>query len=339
MFQHPARETCQQPWIEVETLMNPKSKTLLAAMAALLSSTPALANVDIRFDYSYDSSGFFTAERRAVLEQASVAYESMLVDEMTAISPGAGESYALTFCDPSNPVGCSDVDPSTQASVQNYMIAAGEIVIFVGGARFASATQLGEAGPGGYNGDFASVESAFNLACRGQTGGCANGMPMTDFGPWGGAISFASDADWYFDDDVTTEDVPGTHFDFYSAALHEIGHVLGFGNSDSWNALLSFEGSTPFFNGAFTGKRELFQDGAHWLDGESSTLSGEGDFESVMDRDQAKGQRKHLTDLDFAALQDIGWQVTAVPEPQTWGMMLAGAGLVGFMARRRTQRG
>lgn len=31
------------------------------------------------------------------------------------------------------------------------------------------------------------------------------------------------------------------------------------------------------------------------------------------------------------------WQVTAVPEPETYAMLLAGLGLVGFVARRRKQ--
>jgi MYXO-CTERM domain-containing protein len=34
-------------------------------------------------------------------------------------------------------------------------------------------------------------------------------------------------------------------------------------------------------------------------------------------------------------MQDIGWQVTPVPEADTWAMLLAGLGLVGFAARRR----
>ena len=48
-----------------------------------------------------------------------------------------------------------------------------------------------------------------------------------------------------------------------------------------------------------------------------------------------QGQRKYLTDLDWALLADVGWQVTAVPEVQTWAMMLAGLGLLGWRMRRR----
>jgi MYXO-CTERM domain-containing protein len=48
--------------------------------------------------------------------------------------------------------------------------------------------------------------------------------------------------------------------------------------------------------------------------------------------------RKNFTDLDFAAMQDIGWQVTPVPEAGTWAMMLSGLVLVGGMSRRRSGR-
>lgn len=52
----------------------------------------------------------------------------------------------------------------------------------------------------------------------------------------------------------------------------------------------------------------------------------------------ANGMRKNFTDLDFAAMQDIGWQVTPVPEAGTWAMMLSGLVLVGGMARGRSGR-
>jgi hypothetical protein len=38
-------------------------------------------------------------------------------------------------------------------------------------------------------------------------------------------------------------------------------------------------------------------------------------------------------------LHDVTLEVVAVPEPETWGMLLAGLGLVGFAARRRSRLG
>ncbi len=54
------------------------------------------------------------------------------------------------------------------------------------------------------------------------------------------------------------------------------------------------------------------------------------------------GQESAAVELGFSAseayaLQSIAWeQVTAVPEPGTWGMMAAGVGLLGWLRRRRT---
>ncbi|MCB1103839.1 MAG: PEP-CTERM sorting domain-containing protein, partial [Cephaloticoccus sp.] len=54
--------------------------------------------------------------------------------------------------------------------------------------------------------------------------------------------------------------------------------------------------------------------------------------ETAMDPDIAANQRKYLTELDLAGLQDIGY--TAVPEPATLAL-LAGAGALGLAVRRR----
>jgi hypothetical protein len=46
------------------------------------------------------------------------------------------------------------------------------------------------------------------------------------------------------------------------------------------------------------------------------------------------------TKLDYSQLYSNGTvSVTAVPEPETYAMMLAGLGLVGWSARRRASRG
>ena len=98
---------------------------------------------------------------------------------------------------------------------------------------------LGIGGPGGYS---ISGSQAFidNVVARGQSGALA-AIP-TDFGPWGGSISFDnSSTSWYFDSDVNTVE-SFTGFDFFSVAVHELGHLLGAGTSDSGTRYLS--GST-----------------------------------------------------------------------------------------------
>lgn len=40
--------------------------------------------------------------------------------------------------------------------------------------------------------------------------------------------------------------------------------------------------------------------------------------------------RKYFTELDYAAMNDIGWQVSPIPEMEIWAMMLAGLGLLGW---------
>ena len=77
----------------------------------------------------------------------------------------------------------------------------------------------------------------------------------------------------------------------------------------------------------------------HWASGIQSAINGVGSFETAMDPEIVNGVRKPFTDLDWAALQDIGWQVTAIPEPHTWMTMLAGIALLGIAMGRRRIRG
>lgn len=295
--------------------------TFLAGGFLLVAAQPALAAIDIQFDFSYDSSNFFSAsDRVSVLNAAASVFENSFADSLAAITSSGGNSFNAIFFNPSDPFGAD-------LTISNTSIAADVVRIYVGSASLGSGT-LGLGGPGGYScsgfGSFCS-----DAESRGQ--GTVTGQTATDFGPWGGAISFNSTSNWYFG--TTTNGLGGGMADFYSVAVHELAHVLGFGTADSFVNYVdgSFYGpaSTAVYGGAVP-----LNDEAHWLNGTQSLVNGVMQ-EAAMDPTITLGQRKYFTDLDLAAMQDIGWQVTPVPEADTWAMLLAGLGLVGFMARRR----
>jgi len=192
------------------------------------------------------------------------------------------------------------------------------------------AITLGVGGPGG------SVVNRLyknDALTRGQAGVNISQPDLsTDFSPWGGFISFNKDySHWFFDTTLATDDDIGAQqIDFLSVAVHEMAHVLGFGTADSFKRWVT--GDT--YDGPNTPATPLDGYDFHWLEGTTSTIHGVS-FEAAMDPSIDAGQRKLLTDLDWNALRDIGWQVSPAPEPGTWAMLLAGLGLVGWAARRR----
>lgn len=293
-------------------------KALIPALALAASGT-AQANIDIVFDFTYDDSQFFsTGERVAVLNAAAAVFETRFADTLSAITSSGPNSFDTVFSNPSAPNG-------TNIVLQDQSFATNEIRVFVGGANLGSGT-LGLGGPGGFGcSGFSSFCS--NAALRGQ--GAVDGNDPVDVAPWGGSISFNdSNFNWHFG--LTTAGLDSNEFDFFSVAVHELGHVLGFGTSFSFDALVA--GGN--FTGANAGTVALAPDQSHWREGTQSFAGGLAQ-EAAMDPTIFIGQRKNFTDLDFAAMRDIGWEVTPVPEADTWAMLLAGLGLVGFAARRR----
>ncbi len=294
-------------------------------VALVLGAPAASASIDIVFDYSYDSGSFFNIAQKNILDQAAGVFESRLSDKLTAVTSGGSNSFDVNFINPSG---------GASVTLNNYSVAADQIVVYVGAQSLGTNT-LGEGGPGGYG---AGGTQAFvdNAGSRGQAGALAT--PATDYGPWGGTLSFNSAANWIYASGSAPFNNGGnpSGYDFYSVALHELGHVLGVGTAASWNTWVnggSFTG--PASEAVHGGTVPLDGDLAHWADGTLSPINGVGSFEAAMDPSIANDTRKNFTDLDFAALKDIGWQVSAVPEAQTWAMLLAGLLLVGAALRRR----
>ncbi|HNQ03463.1 MAG TPA: PEP-CTERM sorting domain-containing protein [Thiobacillaceae bacterium] len=293
-----------------------QARALTTGLLLMLSSL-AQANIKIEFDYSYDTAGFFTSQGKSVLGAAAAAFETRFADSLAAIDSAGGNDFAIRFFDPANPFA-----PDIILSQQDF--ATDVIRVYVGAANLGSST-LGLGGPGGYScGGFGTF--CTDAISRGQ--GTVTGGGATDFALWGGNISFSNTASWYFGTDASGI-TPGQS-DFYSVAIHELAHVLGFGTADSFSNLVG----GGMFNGPTTGAVVLHDDDSHWAAGTMSLVSGNAQ-EAAMNPTILKGTRKYFTDLDYAAMQDIGWQVTPVPEAETWAMLLAGLGLVGLAARSR----
>ena len=293
----------------------------LAAVVLAVWGQSASA-LNISFDYSYDSSGFFAdAARRSTLQQAGNYLGSRLSDNLSAITSSGGNQFTASFGNPSTGAG---------ASIASYSVAANTLVIFVGAQNLGSS--LGQGGPGGYasSGTQAFIDTA---AARGQLG-ALSAVP-TDFGPWGGSMSFNNaGTNWYFDSDVNTVET-FTGFDFFSVAVHELGHVLGAGTANSGSRYLSgtnFVG--PNAMAAYGGPVPLNASLDHWADAVTSTVNGLSQ-EAAMTPAIGAGTRKYFTDLDFAAAKDIGWQVTAVPVPAAFWLLVSGVMGLAAVSRRK----
>lgn len=305
----------------------------LAAGLLALAAVPAAA-LDIVFDYRFDRHGFFDpsttagAQRRSVLEAAASVYEP-LSDALAPIDPGGSlGSWRVAFRHPS---WSSFFE---QAVVEDLTVAANTFVVFVG-ASVSQSSVLGMAENGTITvtGGGAAFETLVHT--RGQSG--ALGPQPSDVGPWGGTMWFNSFASWHTG--LDTVGLDATKADMLTTVTHELAHLLGVGEAASWGSLIEGTPGNYRFTGSaaralYGGDVPLDAIGAHFAEGVMSTVEGLAQ-ETLMDPTTTRGMRELMTALDYAALTDIGWQVSPVPEPATNALLAAGALLLGARLRRR----
>jgi hypothetical protein len=314
--------------------------------------------ISISIDYRYDTpalggSNFFGsgnpqgatagALARAALESAASYFSSILNDTFSAITipppyhstaPGSTGVNRWFFEQRfQHPSGSGEVVVPNVA-IPDPSVPTNTYIIYAG-ARSLSGTVAGIGGPGGlFRGNEVTGTNSFtpsDISTMNQT--TANFFNAVDtrgdpsgFSRWGGTISFDSDTSpaWHFNH---TTAPAGQVRDFYSVAIHELAHALGFGSESStettpWEALVS--------GASFIGSNAMSQNGgspvpladdmAHWAANKQSVVyGGSVAQEAAMDPDLQNGTRKRFTALDAAAMRDIGWEVIAPPVEVLFG--------------------
>lgn len=265
-------------------------------------------SVHFTFDYSKDN-GFFSganAFRRDLLDQAGRILTDRLNDDLAAVPAStAARSWQAQIINPST--GATDTLPS------NFSVKANEIVVFVGSRNLsgegadtrALATGLAGASFSCTVNDAACSAFVANLQTRGEAG--AAGTRPSDFGPIVASVSFDNRREttdrWNFEDSP----VDDSQFRFVSFAVHELAHVLGFGLSQSFIVQAGggrFSGVES--NKVYQGSGVLPLDGFHLA---QSVLNVQPTLMTPFITNTLPSE------LDFAVLDDIGWDVNSRSRP------------------------
>ncbi|YCM42840.1 hypothetical protein V2O64_16145 [Verrucomicrobiaceae bacterium 227] len=315
-----------------------------------LCATLPASSIEIELRYDYDTSGFFDQPgAKEAMRVCADFFENKITDSLTEINAGAtGKPQNSWAARPKHPATGETVN------IENLIVPADTLIIFLG-ARDLSGGATALATSGFSVGGFTSFVE--RMQDRGQIGALSS--PATEYGPWGGSIAFdtrLSDGnlrDWNFS---TTESVSGKT-GFVGVALHELCHLLGIGFGNAWKDQVSdgtFMGeASKIANG---GTRPLVDaDKGHWIGTspgpyEFPTYGSFGNPHGATQRVLMNGiSRTNLpelavvTDLEIAALIDVGWEVVLPARGLTTEKAFNGDQLIKFPTNSnftyRVQRG
>ncbi len=280
----------------------------------------AAQGLTFEFDYSLDSSGFFSGGlgpiKRAALEAAAKVWGNLITDEIGAINPIGGRGYYDLY-------GIHPETGEVERLDRNPSIPGNTLRVYVASQPMDAQT-LAKGGPGGY----AWAPSGRNRSpiianiSRGESGitrpGSTRELDLKqDFAPWGGVISFNSEyQDFHWNHRLK---VPADKIDFYATCLHELGHVLGIGTSETWEQQVSgnaFQGPhavQAYHLAGGTGDIPLIGDLSHWsYSVKSFDLLGNRKYTPLMFASATDGLRGQITQLDAMVLKDIGWDIIQI---------------------------
>jgi len=310
-----------------------KENSAAASVTVTAAQTP---KVSIVFDYTYDTNGFFTSERRTLMEKAAATLTTRMKGTTWARVDTSitGGNYDLAF-----------VNPSTLliSWSPNFVIPENQITVYLGAMDFTSSP-------------FSLMKSSTGdgttqlMSIRNVSGGIGTVLTSsTQYRPINATITFDLQGiqgfgagitrQWHFDSDgdLNTDDRSlsdphyGDYSDFYTAAIHELGHVLGIHNPQVFSTFLAFD--TNFASAylsqvqsdglggyVFTGPhaRQLYYNHigqnipldvstkCHWADGVRSMTA---DGWTSLTYESPQPFRHGFSELEFEALKDIGYTI------------------------------
>ncbi len=307
-------------------------------------------------DYTYDTNDFFdTPLKKDALQAAADRFSTIITSSLLAVSPsdsepgwrigvshpGTGESINISTATSAGSDPLVNPGGAPPADVYGFGGLATDTWILYSGGR-----PLGTAGIGGTRTGINFTTVLDDLEGPMHRGLIPNtpSNTVSDLPVWGGSIAFDSGTSWHFD---TSTEPPLSSTDFYSIALHEIGHALGL--STDWNQWAddvsgsSFTGShavAAFNADNSTNVASLSMESSsnmHWQDETYDSIIfsaanpnyvgtvGAGNLQDLLMEPVSNFtqtlRRFELTNVDVAALEDVGWSVVSTIDLNGDGMV------------------